>query len=326
MAVTQLADMTIVPAVFSQNMVLESLALDAFVQSGVVVQDAQASAFLNGPVGGKTYNPRYMGPLADTDPNISNDDPAVKSVPDKVSGVKNTAVRQSLNKSWSSMDLVADLNGADPVGVIQSQMAKYWLTVRQKRTLLSLQGVIADSVANHAGDMVTDISGATGADAMINPDAIIDARAQLGDRDGVLTGMAVHSTVLATMRKLNMIDTIPYSVGVINMPSYLGLPLLVDDGMTFTGGNYYTYLFGPGAVALGVGQPKVPYEVKRDPDAGNGGGQETVFSRVEWIVHPQGFEFGLSDTPTPAQLSDAANWTRAWSRKRIALAAIISKG
>ena len=330
MAVTQLADLTIVPSIFTRNMVLESLNLDRFIQSGVAVVDNDANAFLNGPIGGQTYNPRYIGPLADVDPNISTDDPAVKSVPNKITGVKNTAVRQSLNQSWSVMDLAVDLNGSDPVAVIQSQIAKYWLTVRQKRTLLSLKGVVADSVANHQSDLATDLSSGTGAAALISAEAIIDARQQLGDHDSLLRGMAVHSVVLSTMRKLNLIDTIPFSRGEINMPSYLGLPLLVDDGMTVdTSGSdtlYYTYLFGPGAIALGYGSPKVPYEVKRDPDAGNGGGQETVFSRVEWIVHPQGYQFGLSETPTPAQLEAAANWTRAWERKRIPLAAIISKG
>lgn len=326
MSVTQLSDLIIVPSVFTQNMVLESLNLDAFVQSGVVARDSLIDAFLNGPIGGRTYNPRFMGPLPDDEPNISSDDPNVKSVPGKISSIKNTAVRQSLNKSWSSMDLAADLNGTDPIGVIQGQIAKYWLTQRQKRTLASLKGVMADSVANHDSDMVIDISGESGAAALINANAIIDACATMGDRDSVLGGIAVHSVVLATMRKLNLIDTIPYSASNINFPAYLGKPILVDDGLTVAGGNYYSYIFGSGAIALGVGNAKVPFEVSRTPEAGNGGGQETVHSRVEWIIHPQGYEFDMSDTPEMAHLADGDNWTRAWERKRIPLAAIISKG
>ncbi len=326
MSVTQLSDLVIVHAVFNAGMVLESLDLDAFVRSGVMIRDAEMDAFLAGPVGGRTFNPRFMGPLPDDDPNISSDNPAAKSTPGKISAVKNTAVRQSLNKSWSSMDLTADLNGADPVAAIQSQIAKYWLTVRQKRMLASLKGVIADSVANHASDMVIDVSAGAGAASLISANAIIDACATMGDHDGVLRGITVHSVVLATMRKLNIVDTIPLSESNITIQSYMGKPILVDDGMTFSGGNFYSYLFGAGAVALGVGSAKVPFEIDRTPEAGNGGGQETVYSREELMIHPQGYECALTDTPTMAQLEAETSWNRAWERKRIPLAAIITKG
>ena len=89
--------------------------------------------------------------------------------------------------------------------------------------------------------------------------------------------------------------------------------------------KYYSYLFGAGAIALGVGAAKTPFEIDRNPSAGNGGGEEIVYSRAEWIIHPQGFSYGLDTTPTIAELENAANWTRAFERKRIALAAIISQ-
>ena len=334
MAVTRLADLKIDPEWFAATMALESLNLDAFVDSGVAVVDPLLNAFLVN--GGETVSPRFIGPLEDTDPNISSDDPAVSSIPEKIAGIKNTAVRQSLNKSWSSMDLVASLNDVDPIGVIVQQIAKYWVTVRQRRTLQSLRGVMEDSIANHGSDMVVDISGGAGAAALINPDAIIDARGSLGDRDSALSAMAVHSTVRDTMRKLNLIETIPFARGEILMPTYLGIPLIVDDGMTVvteTSGDpeetttkYYTYFFGPGAIAMGYGAARVPFEVDRSPAAGNGGGQETVYSRQEWVIHPQGYMFGLQMTPTPAQLQDESNWTRAWERKRIPLACLISLG
>ena len=85
-------------------------------------------------------------------------------------------------------------------------------------------------------------------------------------------------------------------------------------------------MFGRGAVALGVGTPKTPFAIHRDEAAGNGGGEEIVHSRLEWIIHPQGFSFGLEETPTLAQLETASNWTRQYERKRIALAALITQG
>lgn len=334
MATTRFADVVIVPEVFGTNMVLQSLALDLFVQSGVVVEDATLNAFLSSSTGGETFSPRFLGPLADSDPNMSTDDPAVGSTPDKIVGSKNTAVRQDMNKSWSSMDLTAMVLGADPIAAIQGGIAKYWLTVRQKRLLASLQGLIAGNVADDNGDMVNDISGGTGAAALFNASAYIDAKATMGDRMSGLNALAVHSVVYANMLKQNLIDFIQPSDGSLEqIPTYQGARVLVDDGMTTTGASpdilYYSYLFGPGAVAMGMANAKVPFEVDRKPEAGNGGGEERVYSRISTVIHPQGFQWSGPTgpgNPTMAALATAANWKRAWDRKRIPLACMITKG
>lgn len=334
MATTRLTDLVIVPEVFGNNMNLLSLALDLFVQSGVVVNDPSLTAFLSSETGGETYSPRFLGPLADTDPNMSTDDPGVKSTPDKITGSKNTAVRQDMNKSWSSMDLTAMLYGSDPVAAIQTMTAKYWLTVRQKRILASLQGIIAANIANNASDMVVDVSEGTGAAALFSPESYIDSKATMGDRMSGLNALAVHSVVYATMLKQDLIDFIKPSDDTLEqIPTYQGARVLVDDGMTTTGTApdtvYYSYLFGPGAIAMGMANARVPYEIDRNPDAGNGGGEEILYSRVSAVLHPQGFQWDGptgAGNPTMAALTSAANWIRAWERKRIPLACLITKG
>ncbi|MDR2613150.1 MAG: major capsid protein [Deltaproteobacteria bacterium] len=340
MATTRIADLPIKPTYFASIIEQRSLALDAFVQSGIAVVDAGASLFLQqNDNAARTYSPRYLGPLPDEEENASTDDPAVKSTPSKITGFVNTAVRHDLNKSWSTMDLAVSLAGRDPMGAVRNQLADYWRHRRQARLLASVKGVVAESVASHGGDLVNDISTNAGADGLINEHAIIDAATTLGDRADSAKVMCVHSTVYATMSKLNLIQTERLESQPRSFRSFLGYEVIQDDDMTTgqvnmgTGQSpnmqttYYTYIFGPGAVAIGSGAPKVPFESKRDPDAGNGGGQETIFSRVSWIVHPQGYSFGVtSGTPTYAQLELGTNWTRAWERKRIPLAVIISRG
>lgn len=56
--------------------ILRSLNSNAFVNSGVMIRDPEADAFLTNNLGGKTFAPRYLGPLADNEPNISSDDPS----------------------------------------------------------------------------------------------------------------------------------------------------------------------------------------------------------------------------------------------------------
>ena len=332
---TRLSDVPIVPEIATAAIILRSLNSNAFVNSGVMIRDPEADAFLTNNLGGKTFAPRYLGPLADDEPNISSDDPSEKSTPKKITGGKNKAVRQSLNQSWSSMDLTNTYLGLDITTAITNQIGDYWNTQENKRLLASLKGIIAADLATGSPVMTVDVTGKTGADALFNAEALIDAQTTMGDMASSLTAVAVHSTVYATMKKLNLIDFIPASEGRVEIPTYQGLTVIQDDAMTYvpavTGDSpspakYYTYLFGRGAVALGVGTPKTPFAIHRDEAAGNGGGEEIVHSRLEWIIHPQGFSFGLEETPTLAQLETASNWTRQYERKRIALAALITQG
>lgn len=332
---TRLSDVPIVPEIATAAIILRSLNSNAFVNSGVMIRDPEADAFLTNNLGGKTFAPRYLGPLADDEPNISSDDPSEKSTPKKITGGKNKAVRQSLNQSWSSMDLTNTYLGLDITTAITNQIGDYWNTQENKRLLASLKGIIAADLATGSPVMTVDVTGKTGADALFNAEAFIDAQTTMGDMASSLTAVAVHSTVYATMKKLNLIDFIPASEGRVEIPTYQGLTVIQDDAMTYvpavTGdfpspAKYYTYLFGRGAVALGVGTPKTPFAIHRDEAAGNGGGEEIVHSRLEWIIHPQGFSFGLEETPTLAQLETASNWTRQYERKRIALAALITQG
>ena len=332
---TRLSDVPIVPEIATAAIILRSLNSNAFVNSGVMIRDPEADAFLTNNLGGKTFAPRYLGPLADDEPNISSDDPSEKSTPKKITGGKNKAVRQSLNQSWSSMDLTNTYLGLDITTAITNQIGDYWNTQENKRLLASLKGIIAADLATGSPVMTVDVTGKTGADALFNAEAFIDAQTTMGDMASSLTAVAVHSTVYATMKKLNLIDFIPASEGRVEIPTYQGLTVIQDDAITYvpavTGDSpspakYYTYLFGRGAVALGVGTPKTPFAIHRDEAAGNGGGEEIVHSRLEWIIHPQGFSFGLEETPTLAQLETASNWTRQYERKRIALAALITQG
>jgi hypothetical protein len=111
------------------------------------------------------------------------------------------------------------------------------------------------------------------------------------------------------------------------------MAVIVDDNLTTaTAGVYVTILFGPGAIGYAVAAPRTGFgtEIWRTPNAGNGGGETTLHSRFDVAIHPLGFAFtgasvaGVS--PVQAELSLAANWTRAYAqRKSVPLAFLISQ-
>ncbi len=252
-------------------------------------------------------------------PNPGND-----SSPLKLTTGQEVAIRHNRNQSWSSADLSGQLSGADPMSAIANRVAAYWARQEQRTTIATIQGIIADNIANDSGDMVKDVS-TTGAIADSNrfsAEAFIDACQTLGDRQEDLAAIAVHSVIYTRMKKLNLIDFIPDSQGGDPIPTYQGRRVVVDDGMpVFTDTNlkYSSYIFSAGVLAYGTGSPRVPTAVHRQELAGNGGGQEVLTQRRELILHPRGFKWldasCAGQSPTNTELKAAANWDRVFERK-----------
>ena len=61
--------------------------------------------------------------------------------------------------------------------------------------------------------------------------------------------------------------------------------------LTPASGVYTTILMGAGAIGFATAAPRTGYgtELLRKPDAGNGGGQTTLHSRMNVGIHPLGY-------------------------------------
>ena len=57
---TRLSDVPIVPEIATAAIILRSLNSNAFVNSGVMIRDPEADAFLTNNLGGKTFAPRAI--------------------------------------------------------------------------------------------------------------------------------------------------------------------------------------------------------------------------------------------------------------------------
>jgi hypothetical protein len=204
-----------------------------------------------------------------------------------------------------------------------------------------MTGVFNDNEAAPTGtehtqnDLTYDVSGASYVDGVTNfsAEAFVDACLTMGDSMDSLGMVFVHSVVYARMQKNNMIDMVPDSNQQIMIPTFLGREVIVDDGMPAAAGVYETWLFGMGALRLGMGSPKVPAEVDRSPAAGNGGGSETLYSRTEWCLHPVGHKYagtaakgGPTNANTSNNLAHAGSWARVYAeRKQIKIARLITR-
>lgn len=338
--VTRIADV-VVPEIFSPYVQQMTQEKSRLIRSGAITLDAQLNSALAG--GGLTFNEPSFKDLDNDAENVSTDDPSTDSTPNKIGTATEIQVRLSRNNSWSSMDLSGDLAGADPMQAIANRVSDYWARRQQAAFVATLNGVFADNAAAPTGtehvqnDMSHDVSGAAFVDGVTNfsAEAFIDATATMGDSMEDLTMVMVHSIVYARMLKNNLIDFVSDSVNgnAVRIPTFLGREVVVDDGVPRSSGVFNTWLFGRGAVRGGMGSPKVPTEVDRKPAAGNGGGQDVLFNRTEWIIHPVGHAYagtppngGPSNASTTNNLAHADSWKRVFSeRKQIRIARLITR-
>jgi hypothetical protein len=347
MAVVQLADI-IEPQVFSEYLDENSMVSSALFQSGVLVPNALMQEKVS--TGGNALNIPFWGDLlspADaggSDPNLSNDNPAQLSTPNKISA-HNQVVRVSyMNNSWGAMNFAGELAGSNPMQRIADRVVAFWQRTYEYRLVKSLIGILLSNVANNGSDLVVDISAAaTGAPVTINGtqytspsftrNAVIDAAATAGDKMAEFRAIAMHSSVYREASKNNEIEFIRDSDNNILFATYAGMAVIQDDSLAMpTAGVFLTVIFGAGAVGFASGEPATGFgtEVWRYPDQGLGGGASVLYSRRNSIIHPLGFSFlstsVAEQSPSSAELALPANWSRVVTqRKSIPLCFLVTK-
>jgi hypothetical protein len=335
MANVQIADIYN-PLVFSAAEQEAQIEINAFLASGVMVEDPRLTAMAS--VGGNIGELPFFKPLGTQEPNYSNDVTGDTSTPNKITTAIMKYRLASQNQSWSTMDLAADLALADPVSAITNRIGGYWATTNERRLIQSTMGILASNVANNSSDMVVSVatdSSSTVTDAeLISNDVILDAQQTAGDHQAGFSAIAMHSVVYSRLRKQQLIDFVRDADNNTLFSTYGNLRVIVDDSLSAVAGTnrvtYTTVIFGNGAVVSGMGRTSNPSELDRAPEKGNGGGQSDLYSRRADIIHPLGFEFTSSSvagqSATLAELATAANWSRVWERKNVPLCFLQTNG
>lgn len=339
MATVQLADIFI-KKVYLDTKEKNHVENSALSRSGVIVRNPEFDRIAKS--GSKLVEVPIWNDLdASGEPNYSNDDPDQKATPQKVGMTHFVARNAYLNNGWSSMDLATEIGGAvpDPMTRIKNRTSEYWMRQFQKRLIAMSKGVMAANVANNGGDMVHNIAiengAAATADNLISRSAVVEALFTLGDAFESIASIAMHSAVYQRLVDQQQIEFIQPAGTGVSIPTYLGKAVTVDDSLpavagTTSGVKYTTILFGRSMFGYGEGEPPQPVELARAADAGNGSGQDILWERKTWLMHPFGHNFTSTtvtgQTPTLAQLALAANWTRTHDRKAVPLAYLVTNG
>ena len=318
----------------------------AFFESGVVVRDPLADALADAD-GREGVLPFWLDLDPSTEPNYSSDQDTLASV-DKTSQSEQRVRKAHLNKGWSVMDLTRELQtGVDAMRHIRNRFDKWWQRQWQRRIIATTLGLLNANVAGRvtasgaASDMIVDVSletlvGQTAANRF-NRSAFTRAIFTLGDNAPNLRAILVHSIIMKTMVDNDDIDYMLDSQGKPTIPSYMSHRVIVDDmcpviAGTTSGFRYVSVLFGEAAFAYGEGTPLVPVEIDRIAASGHGGGEEIIWNRKTWLIHPAGHTnngttaSGTGGSQTLANLQVAANWNRTHFRKNVPIAFLITNG
>lgn len=336
MAKTTVSDI-IVPQLFAPYAQNITKKLSRLIQTGTLVADNELSAYLGG--GGLTFNKPFFKDLDSSDAaqeNVSLDG-GPDSTPDKIGTFQETQVRLSRNKSWSATDLSQALAGPDPMDAIGSRVGNYWAKRLQSALLATATGVWASNKAATGvagmveGDMTYSAIPGTGGYVKdvtdFNLNNFVNAIATMGDASDDVTAVMMHSVVYHSLLKKNQITVIPASQTSPKISFYMGREVIVDDQMpnymVSTNRVFESWIMARGAFRFGQGSPKTPVEVERNAKANNGGGEEVLFNRVEWILHPLGHSYigvapmgGPSNALTANNLGNAASWSRVFPERK----------
>lgn len=332
MAETRITNV-VVPEVFGPYMLERSLNQSRFFNSGVMIRNQQLSDLLAG--GGKTFSLPFWKDLTG-DSDIPSE--TVATTVNPITSDKMIVRRQFREKAWGSNDLAAALAGSDPYEAISQRVMGFWDANFDNLALSSIQGVIADNIANDSGDLVVDISTEDGNAATsankISAKKTIEAVMKQGDMFSEVSALAVHSVVYQTLVENDLIDYQPDSTGKLVIPFYMGLRVIVSDNMpkiagSSSGYKYHSYLFKSGALAFGESSARIlNVEPYRNPT--KGGGVDELYTRRQFAIHPLGFAWVKSSdtgvTPSTADLYTATSWDRVYDKKNTGLVAIVSNG
>lgn len=327
MAYTLLADV-IIPSKFLPYMIERTATLSELWQSGIVQTNEQFSALTRGA--GKTFDMPFWTEFNDADQVINSN--ATLTV-GKLSSSRDVSRKQMRGTAIGAEDLVPLLIEGDPLAAVATMFADYWARRFQEILIATLKGVFgAANMAASVLNLFTE-DGANAVDAnKLNGSTFIDALQLLGDANGKIGAVAMHSATEAALKKKDLIDFLPDSEGKMTIKVFQGRRVIVDDSLptragVTTGTVYTTYLFGAGAIAQGDNDLTT-----RPVDGGFGSeglemgrealsGKTVVITRREFVLHPRGVKWldaaVAGDFPTNLELANSANWTRVYEQKNV---------
>lgn len=301
----------IIPEVFMPYLQQKTVDHCAFLRSGIATSDSGIEI----TKGGRTVNLPFNKILDGEDEVVSTSEGVTINELSTFADIAAVHGR-AVGYKWNNFAAVMANN--DPESVIANQLGENWAVNLEAVLTSSLEGVFASESMK---DSVLDRS-----KTVLKEADLIDAMFLLGDNFQKIGAIAMHSMVLAEMRKNDYLDKNQVlSDKTLDMPRYMGKEIIIDDLLVPNkDGVYPVYFFGKGSVAFNE-NPKY-CTVKTDEDI------ETdyveIVSRRLFTMHVRGVRWignAKGETPTNAELKVGTNWELVDNRKNVAVTKLLCR-
>jgi len=322
---TQLTDIVTHP-LFAQY-VDEAVAQHSqLVMSGIVQDDVLG---YDVPPNTRTVDVPFWPDLdASDDEVVSTAGEALTSAKVQASKDQATTILRSKEWSWSQFtSMYGQGIGGDPADYLARKLGD-WQVKRELAILLAiLTGVFTRNAAKTpgvdvgaSGDLIFDITGASGNAAFLQRSTLVWAKQKLGTARGTLTGIicpSIFATELKTLDPLNFQDQKTDERGfVTELAKYDGLNIIEDDSLPYdpSTGIVTAYLFGRGAIARQRLSVEHAIEQYRNPNRS----LEFLIRRFRMLLHPRGYAWigtASAETPSNSELATATNWKQVYETK-----------
>lgn len=236
MAVTKIANV-IVPELFIPYVIKRTAELSTLINSGIVTANPRLNELISG--GGTTIQMPHWNDLSGTSEVLSEASPLTAQ---NITASKEIAPVLYRGKAWGATELSGCLAGDDPMRAIGDLVAEWWNRDEQTTLINVLNGMFG---AANMDALVSDITGNVGA-SEISAKAVLDAKQKLGDAANKLTALAVHSATFTKLQKDNVIQFVAASESKVEIPTYLGYRVIVNDNLPYVtpGKAAYTITIG----------------------------------------------------------------------------------
>jgi hypothetical protein len=309
MAETKLTNSQIDPQVFTDYTLEESIKNAAFFKSGIITRSSLLDNFLNG--NGEMFALPFWKSISGTTGDIPSE--STDATINNLTSAKQLARKQVREKVWGTNSLVTTYAGSNPLDGAIAEINQYWAEAMDQIAIKSIQGVVANDIADDSSSIIKDVSSETGTAAYFSSDYVIDAMQLLGEKKRGFKAILVHSAVHAWMQKQDLIDYVPDSQQNRMVETYMGMEVLIDDYSPLSSSVYDSIILKPGALAFGIGSQG--YEpTKLGEKELLGFGTEYIITRRAFAMHPLGTAMQESNisgiSPTDAELVQAATWDK----------------
>ena len=291
------------------------------INSGVLVRSDLITQGLSN--GGHKFSVPFYKPI-DGEPapyDGETDIPTKETAADFQSGVS-----WAYMQGWTDRDFIYDHSGADPMGHIVSQVAKFWANWEQNNFVKFLDALLGvTGMSSHKATVNYPEDNEAKAITELNK-AI--AKVFLNGRSAI--GLLAMNTTTATL--FENIGILEYRKGVEARPyagtpreaTILGMNALIDD--TAVTKDNEIYALGVGSILAGDVPIRSSVELGRDPV--KYGGVTGLYTKIGGVWHPNGLSYKGAETSKPATMEEiqtAANWELKFDHKSIPIAKFTMK-